>query len=68
MAVALWDEKTTNLIDDFDEEAEALAYVCETVALHGHDAVATWALDRLDRRQPMIRGDELLKLVMAIPA
>ncbi len=68
MAVALWDDPSRNLIDDFDEESEALEYIRETIALHGPEAVATWALDRLDMSQPMIRGDELLKLAMAIPA
>ena len=68
MAVALWDDNTANLIDDFEDESEALECVRKTVAQHGAGAVATWALDRLDRQQPMIRGDELLTLALRVPA
>ncbi len=68
MAVELWDDKDGNLIDDFNDEAEALACIRETVAEHGTDAVATWALDRFTAQRRMVRGAELLELAIDIPA
>lgn len=42
----LWDSETNNLVTDFDTESEALAYVADEIAMHGRDAVTTWALLR----------------------
>lgn len=63
MAVQLWDDKDANMIDSFDHEEAALAAVRDTVERHGIEAVATWALDRLDDR-PMIRGARLVRRAM----
>ena len=67
MAVELWNDKTGNAIDDFDTEGEALAFVRETISLRGERAIATWALDVSDDA-PMIRGSELVRRALAIPA
>jgi hypothetical protein len=68
MAVELWDDETRNLVDDFEDEVEALTLVRRVVVEHGREAIATWALDRLDPNQPMIRGEEMFRLAMAVPA
>jgi hypothetical protein len=67
MAIELWNDKTGNAIDDFDTEDEALAFVRETISLRGKRAVATWALD-VSGDAPMIRGKELVRRALAIPA
>lgn len=68
MAVELRDDESRNLIDDFDDEGEALRLIRQVVAEHGREAISTWALDRLDPRDPMIRGEELFQLAMAVSA
>jgi hypothetical protein len=65
VAVELWDDQTRNLIDDFEDEAEALALIRRVIVERGRDAVAAWALDRLDSNESMIRGEELVRLAMA---
>jgi hypothetical protein len=67
MAVELWNDKTGNAIDDLDSEGQALTFVRETISLRDKRAVATWALDVSDDA-PMIRGKELVRRALAIPA
>lgn len=62
MAIELWDDQTGNLIDDFEDEAEALAVIRHVIVDYGREAIAGWALDRLDSNEPMIRGEELFRL------
>jgi hypothetical protein len=56
----IWNNKTGNVIDEFDDEASALAFVRETVALRGVTAVADWSLDGPDRTLPPLYGRALL--------
>jgi len=67
MAVELWDDETRNLIDDFDDEAEALRLIRQVVENHGREAISAWALDRLNPGYPMIRGEELFQLAWRCP-
>lgn len=64
----LWDNRSANLIDWFDEEADALAYVRETVESCGPAAVAEWALDHLGVDEPPLSGAPLIARAMALPA
>ncbi len=67
MAVELWNDKTRNLIADFDSEADALTYLRQMIDLHGEQSVARWALE-IDDDSPMIRGEQLLQLVSGVTA
>jgi hypothetical protein len=42
----LWDNRSGNLIEDYDTEREALAYVIEEIETFGPEAVGAWALLR----------------------
>ncbi len=66
MAVELWNDRTRNAIAEFDSEAEALAFVHETIKRYGTESVAGWAMDRAED-QPMLRGAELVKRALAVP-
>lgn len=45
----LWDFETSNLIDAYATEQDALAEVRCAMEMNGRDAVTTWALLRDDR-------------------
>lgn len=61
----VWDNKTGNVIDEFEDEASALAFVRATVALRGVAAVLNWSLDGPDRSAPPIFGQALLARAQA---
>jgi hypothetical protein len=44
MSYQLWNLQTGNMIGDFDSEAEALAFIRETVELDGEAAASNWGL------------------------
>ena len=44
MYCELWDLRTWNLVDEFDTEAEALAYVREVLHTYGEEAASGYAL------------------------
>ncbi|HLZ68823.1 MAG TPA: hypothetical protein VKV26_02830 [Dehalococcoidia bacterium] len=52
MGYERWDNKTLNLTDAFDDEAEALAAVRDVILRDGPSAIANWALDRVDGASP----------------
>ncbi len=62
MAVELWDDSTGNLIDDFEDEKEALILIRDVVARDGKTAIKTWALDRLVPSKEWVRGEDLYQL------
>lgn len=64
MAVELWNDKTGNAIDDFDNEDEALAFVLDNITLRDEQAVSAWALDVSDDA-PLIRGEDLVHRALA---
>lgn len=55
MIYELWDMETDNLINDYDDEAAALAVVRDTVERYGLQAAETLALlcERSDGRGPV---------------
>lgn len=67
MAVELWNDKTANLIDDFENEQAALLAIREVIGRDGFDAIEAWALDRLDGKR-MIAGKDLVELALSIRA
>ncbi len=68
MVVELWDDKAANLIDEFANEADALAVVREIVLRDGKEAVSSWALDRYEGK-PMFRGQALIDRALGrVPA
>jgi hypothetical protein len=66
MAVELWDDSTGNLIDDFEDEKEALILIRDVVARDGKTAIKTWALDRLVSSKEWVRGEDLYQLAVAV--
>ncbi len=60
MGYELWDNKTLNLIDSFDDEATALAAVRTVILRDGPPAVQSWALDRVDGAAPPLQGRALI--------
>jgi hypothetical protein len=44
MYFELWDMRTRNLIEEFDTEAEALAYVREVLHTYGEEAASGYTL------------------------
>jgi hypothetical protein len=42
----LWDNRSGNLIEDYDTEREALEYVIEEIETFGPEAVGAWVLLR----------------------
>lgn len=40
----LWETETANLIQEFDSESEAIAFVRDAAQRHGRDYVMTWEL------------------------
>lgn len=67
MVVELWDDTYGNAIDEFDSEDEAYAFVRQTIEQLGKQAVANWALDRMDDR-PLIRGTALVRRALTVAA
>jgi len=59
MDVELIDLESANVVASFATEAEALALVRDAIARHGRPYVYTWALGRIDRSEPPLRGDDL---------
>ncbi len=60
----LWDNASSNLIEDYDTEREALDYVIEEVEMHGPNAVGAWALLRDPGVGPVTmiaRGPDLIR-------
>jgi len=62
MEVELIDLESANVIASFDNEAQALALVREAIARHGEPYVYTWALGRIDRSMPPVKGAALAAL------
>ncbi len=60
----LWDNASSNLIEAYDTEREALDYVIEEVEAFGQDAVQAWALLRDDETGPVVfvaQGADLIR-------
>lgn len=60
----LWDNASSNLIEVYDTEREALDYVIEEVNAFGQDAVQAWALLRDDETGPVVfvaQGTDLIQ-------
>lgn len=62
MDVELIDVETANVVASFNGEALALALVREAIARHGEPYVYTWALGRIDRSAPPVKGAALATL------
>ncbi len=58
----IWDGDTNNLVDYYDTEQDALAYVSEFAEMHGHEAVRSWGMLRVrDGRSTLVAaGDDLI--------
>lgn len=68
MGYELWDNKTLNLIDSFDDEPTALAAVRVVILRDGPVAVESWALDRVDGAAPPLQGRALVDRALASTA
>lgn len=58
----LWENRTGNLIAEFDSQAEALHYVREAIALGAVGDVLVWSLHRSDEPAPLAYGSTLCAL------
>jgi hypothetical protein len=68
MAHELWENRTLDLIDSFDDEAAALAAVRAVILRDGPLAVQSWALDRVDAEVPPLQGRALIDRALASTA
>lgn len=50
MTYEIWETDSGNVVGGYDTEADALAVVCDTIAVYGEGAVTSWLLLREDRR------------------
>ena len=69
----IWDTDTHSILTWHQTEAEALQIVAATIARHGRDAVATWALvpedgSERDEEERITSGDALADLALHDPA
>ncbi len=64
---SLWETASGNIINTYDTEAQALAVVRATIAEHGRDAVATFALARETNRsvKQIAEGETLAERALA---
>ncbi len=59
----MWENRSGNLISEFDTEDEALRFVRDTVKAGGLAAVLTWSLHRSEAATPIAYGTALYALV-----
>jgi hypothetical protein len=59
----LWENRSGNLIAEFDAEDEALQFVRDTIRAAGVAAILTWSLHRSDAAAPIAHGTALYALV-----
>ncbi|MGE0539760.1 MAG: hypothetical protein AB7R89_06240 [Dehalococcoidia bacterium] len=72
MAFELWNRESANIIGEFSQEDEALAFVYASVEKHGPDVVLSWALafedDEGDTHSIAIGEDLLRRSMQPVPA
>ncbi len=59
----LWENRSGNLIAEFDTKDEALWFVRDTVKAGNLATVLTWSLHRSDETAPIAYGEVLYALV-----
>ena len=59
----LWENRSGNLLAEFDSEAEALRFVRDTVTGGDFATVLSWSLHRSDEPTPIAYGTALYALV-----
>ncbi len=60
MTVLIFDLRDSNIVDEYETRADALAFVRETIEQYGREAVASWSLEYSDRSALPTDGEQLI--------